>query len=380
MKLCLLIIVNAYAAKSLSWDGNSVDPNCPRFVKAELGLQGFGDQINHYYYYLHMAQLLSATLIVEGFESGFHVGQRYYHMISQFLGLKKDLNISSVNQIYNSTGNLKVIYLSFPELRSIIQRGELSKFPCNVVLRSNIGDCKTQMRRGKENVQASVLWCLTSQVMNNQSCLENNSECTFYDFIEPLLPVLRKYANPRLKCRQMGIGFDNKSDAKNVEDRINVAWHVRQGDICLHCKDQGYYTRMYKLVQQTAKYLTSKTNPNINIVVDIEFAKLKSAIHIPGAKIMGQKPMLETLCRFYTSDIFVTSGSSLSDAVLFAEPFYPVVIEERRKAADLYPHELHRYYMFDPKTNVLVNNAVPLLPVDELQQRFYEIKENTLSI
>jgi hypothetical protein len=116
-------------------------------------------------------------------------------------------------------------------------------------------------------------------------------------------------------------------------EALNVAWHVRTGDITLHTLDKTgrpYYENVANFVSDAL------VGCRVNMVVLTQDRANASAFLekiIPEA----QYPKLnisDTYCAIMSSDLFISMGSSYGDlAAMFSQPYRPVVMQETEKYA-----------------------------------------------
>ncbi len=62
-----------------------------------------------------------------------------------------------------------------------------------------------------------------------------------YNSLKSVIWSLRS-THAREKCFQRKLGFHNSSP------KVNIVWHVRTGDICLHC-EAGFFTELFALLK-----------------------------------------------------------------------------------------------------------------------------------
>jgi hypothetical protein len=185
-----------------------------------------------------------------------------------------------------------------------------------------------------------------------------NTWCDFlpqYDSLKNVIWALRR-GNARRKCLDRGLGFKPSST-------VNIVWHVRVGDICLRCDDSDYYTSLYARMIRTARASLASHQLVFESQGAIDF--LEKHILFKDAIFNTNSTLIDSICRFLTADVLITSGSSLPPFVAaFAPPWSPIVFEERRKEARLQSTMAHHYFKEDAA--VLMEDGVPLLSDDEL--------------
>lgn len=296
---------------------------CPVYLKCNTGGAGLGDQLEHYVYCLFCAKLLNASLLLEGFVRGptFHHGSDQYRDAAQLLGIEFLGG--------NSTG-LPEVYLTMSNVLSLhegTRNGSIAS-SCSIVYRSDIS-----------------------------SCPDVGSWCDFLPFYNSLSSVIwklrRKHATQ--KCFERGLGL-RKSSTK-----VNIVWHARVGDVCLHC-DAGYYTELYTLLLRASPAISSSHQLIFESQGELPFLHRLNLFE--NATFNSNSTILETICNFMTSDVLLTSGSSLSPFVAaFSLPWSPIVLEERRKEATRESKMAHHF--FNSEQAILLEDGRPLKSEEE---------------
>jgi hypothetical protein len=281
------------------------DVGCPIYFLCNTGHEGFGDQLEHYVYCSYCAKLLNATVVLDGFHGGpsHHHGTGEYREVASLLGLGLDFNLN-----WSFVEHLDTVDLSFSQVHSLhdgIVNGSHEQ-ACNILYKSDIQSCP----------ELEIKWC---DFMPTYASLKN------------VLWKLR-HANARQKCFERRLGFELSAE-------VNIIWHVRVGDRCLHCDDPRYFTSLYERITPhifSAHRLVFESQGPVGFLERHE--SFKSAIFYRNATLM------DTVCRFLTSDILITSGSSLPAFVAaFSPPWSPIVLEERRKEASLDSNMAHHF-------------------------------------
>ena len=137
---------------SAEWNPHVINnASCPKFVLASLGGGGIGDQLEHYLYYMYLAKLLDATLVVDGFVSGnnllggLHSGSNEYSWIAEHLfGINMKFNATYVRSVYQPTTiSLKYDDVTAAKTKELTGGPTASSLllPCNNMATSNIYDC-----------------------------------------------------------------------------------------------------------------------------------------------------------------------------------------------------------------------------------------------
>ena len=298
-----------------------------RLFLCNTGIQGLGDQLERYFYCLYIAKLLhihESDLIIHGFSNvqttAGHHGVSEYPLIAAFLGidLHKTLEILK---------DLKHITVTSSEAETLHERlrNKSVDLPCSVYYSSDIMSC------GK--------WCFAYNNFKGK------------EYIRGFLQ--RKGIVAKSNCVQKGYhNFD--------EDVIQIVWHVRQGDICLHCTT-SYQTKLYQQLLPSLKKRNIPWNITFESQGDLSFIKNDPVLN--KSYFIDKSTLVSTICRFLTSNILITSGSSLPTVIAaYSELWNPIIIEEHRKEGG----SLH---YFSPDEAVLVEEGNMLIS----EQEFYQI-------
>jgi hypothetical protein len=311
----------------------TVNQTCPRFFLCNTGSSGLGDQLEHYVYCLYVAKLLGATMIVNGFQQGpaSHHGHGEYRQVADLLGVDFGLTLQGVeaaHQLDRVDLTMPAALLLHAQLANGTQRPT-----CNTLFVSDLDGCPV------------IHWC---------------DAMPKYDSLKATLWFLRRNT-ARNACFDAGLGFPPAV-------AVNMVWHVRTGDICLRCNDVQYYTQLYTRLETV---IGARINLVFESQSEVEFLKrealFKDAVFISDATLM------QTVCRFLTADVLITSGSALSAfTAAFAPPWSPIVIEERRKEAPDRSSSVAHHF-FDDEEAILLEDGQPLLSDFELASLFQSI-------
>jgi hypothetical protein len=312
----------------------TVNQTCPRLFFCNVGTSGLGDQLEHFVYCMYVAKLLGATMIVEGFQRGptSHHGHTEYRQVAELLGIDFGLTLQGVQQTYPGLQRVELNMPQALELHALLANGTQSA-TCNTLFVSDLNGCPV------------INWC------------DAKPE---YDSLKATLWFLRRN-NARSACFDAGLGFPPAV-------AVNMAWHVRTGDICLRCNDVAYYTRLFTKLEAVI-------GARINLVFESqsEVAFLKNEPLFKDAVFVNDGTLMQTVCRFLTADVLITSGSALSAfTAAFAPPWSPIVIEERRKEAPERSSSVAHHF-FDDEEAILLEDGQPLLSDFELASLFQSI-------
>eukprot|EP01035_Chromulina_nebulosa_P023838 gene23838-30931_t len=176
------------------------------------GYGGFGDQFERYAHLLNIARLLKATAVTTFTITG-QVGSHDYIKLARLMNINMDLQNEYTK--YNISHNIS--FRSLDEIKKIhteiiSNNGASPRLPCHSAVRVNMYDC-------------SGTWCsfLLKEIHEVKWILRNNSFASY--------------------CAKNKVGF------KRERGRVNVLWHVRSGDLCIRCKDTGYFDSLLQLIR-----------------------------------------------------------------------------------------------------------------------------------
>ena len=147
-----------------------------------------------------------------------------------------------------------------------------------------------------------------------------------YSALRDVQHLLRQNS-AQAECRRKGLGFP-----RSPPDAVQMVWHVRTGDVCLNCRT-SYYVRLFRSLKAALGggrkvQLTFESQH----VLQFPDGRLQDAPEFAGASFRVNASLKETVCRFLTTDVLATTGSSLPAMVVaFAPPWRPIVVEERIK-------------------------------------------------
>ena len=180
---------------------------------------------------------------------------------------------------------------------------------------------------------------------------------------------------PRQLCYEKKIGF------KPIQDRnyLNLAWHVRKGDVTLHASDEKYYTRILARVLEGISMTWNDIGGKIRVrfVSEDDIPNVEKAI--PYAEYQHGLTLLEDVCTLLTSDILITDGSSLAYVAAFGSYDRPLLIEERRKEMNIHMEEgkfvsgkmkgARQEHLFSENSAILLDDGFPRGSTEEMHYR-----------
>lgn len=332
------------------WDPWVVpDENCPIFVAAVTGDAGLGDQLETYIFSLSMAKLLNATLLVDGFApeptTPFgkvmvkHKGREEYPSIVEMLGIRITEHFHEASSYFiKPLRHRRITVREVLDIKERIeQSGNRTRY-CNSVIFPNSFSCGGRCVYTNMSQALNMTWS--------------------HHLLKHVEPELRNN-NASEVCKQ---GRPSK--------KVNLVWHVRSGDICLKCKNATYYSSLISMIQHAAGI--SSKQLQVTFVTQEPVKMLETAF--PRAAFHTGTSMISSVCDIISSDIFVTTGSSLAVVAAFA-PQPPIILEERRKEAkrtDL--GRLHHIFPQDDPHVITMEDGVPTIPLRALREKLKSLK------
>lgn len=191
----------------------------------------------------------------------------------------------------------------------------------------------------------AVLPCRVIYTSDINSC---HGWCTHhvprYDALANVQGMLHGRGHMRQRCRAAGLGFLPPEPGGAVQ----AVWHIRTGDTCIECSS-SYYRRTWKPIRdmlggRRVKLTFESQHPLVCVNGKgpwCDNIKWPMKLMFKKATFSHNSTLHETVCRFLTADILLMTGSSLPAMVsAFADPWEPIVIEERRKGPS-WPGHMH---------------------------------------
>jgi hypothetical protein len=138
--------------------------------------------------------------------------------------------------------------------------------------------------------------------------------------------------------------------------------------------DINYFSTMLK----NLLFVLSANESDIGKKVHIAFESQHSVTFleklIPNAKFNVGRDIMDTVCSFLTSDIFISSGSTFALVLAFAPRNKPIIFEELRKEKIL--DEIRRenkgfkqHHIFRADDAILLRRGQPLLQLEEVKDK-----------
>ena len=289
-----------------NWDSVLVvNKTCPRFLYIDTRHEGLGDQLECLFVGLSLAyknRNASITMVVEdtfGHTSN-HLKEGYRDIFHNVLGIpRKLLNITTVRQLYH------------PKEIGIGYHDEYGEY-----------------LNGKRNLDVSLACDTLISVDVYDSC---HGWCPFHwseEMQRILKPLLRTTLFHTPTCF-------NSIQPPLLPHVINVVWHVRSGDICLHCADSD--DQYYRKVQSFLSLVLAGL-PHQSIVVHLPtFSHRIPSLFksVSNVTLFASENVTHAVCNFLNADILIATGSSFPALVSWFTPHYrPLIFEEQRNAAN----------------------------------------------
>jgi len=301
---------------------------CPRAFYARISKEGIGDQIERYTYASYIAFLLDAQLVNANVRNSHRHKESYqYKSVAKFLGIYSNISLSNIFVNVSSATRRSVTHAK------ALQMQQSNKKPCNVIYESSITSCGGR-------------WCSwTFEYLGMEAMAERFQE-----------------NNSPQKCLGSGLGFEKR------RNKLDILFHVRKGDACLHCDDVDYFKRVYTILKNTTKTFQ---HLEFNLVFESERPIPFLNNTFPDSRhYVGEANLLNTVCRMLTSDILVAGGSSFPPMIaMFASKRATIVFEDSRKESHTAPagHVLRNHF-FRKWAAILMENGNLLLPVSTAKE------------
>lgn len=281
---------------------------------------------------MNIAKILEATIVFD--DSEFytpcgHNNSEYLSIITDILGVNLSLTTSLFRKIHGSYSPRDILFNEVQSLKNDVQSGK-TQLQCNTVFHSDIQSCNGR-------------WCPTEST---------------YPFVENVKWELKNNHASEM-CIKKNYGFI-------PSNAINIMWHIRNGDICLHCNDIKYMRKVYGRILQILDFSDSDVGSKVNFFVTASTELTEYENEFPNFNFSTEKtPLLQTICRILTSDIFINSGSSIVVAGAFSPRGYPLIIEEERK--NLHGEIFKQHHIFTENDAVLMVNGDFTSPFPEVK-------------
>jgi hypothetical protein len=316
------------------WSPVEVNISCPIVVTTPIGNQGLGDQLEHYFFGLHCAKLIRGTFVMQNpvfhTTTAKHIGGDSY----------EDYNFSSF---------FELPHLDPEGLNQLIPKVDLTG------INIKYSDILTNVNQG------IPFRCNSNYLVSLRSCWPNedntpHDSCHFLHSYYGNQDVYKlvQNSNVRQKC------FDAKLGLSNHPNLVQIIWHLRTGDICLHCDPKFYQSGILPLLKRISQALQGYVNFKVSFLTqDATYAELIPILKQHGHHVLVGTPLMDSICTMLTSDILITSGSSFPATIaMFALPWQPVVLEELRKEVE---GNFTSGYFLPPENTIHLVQGVPVM-------------------
>lgn len=300
--------------------------DCPRFLLTDIGHQGLGDQLDHYFYGLYWSTKLKIDLLARlsrGNNSHESKPGGHVQILKTILGIKGLSYDWSIDTLQRQIP-LRFIHYNYQQLENI---KSITSIPCGTIITAQIDGC------GKTGDK----WCW----LNYQ---------THYSKI---IWQLRSH-HSKENCIALNLGFSIPETHTRI---LNIIIHLRNGDICLHCS-LDYFRKILKIVEEVLPATQKKA-----LFIDAAFEmpdEIRQFLWDNDVNTFIGSSLSDTVCRFLTADILISTGSSFPVTVsMFGLPWTPIVIEEEDKFGN------NRYH-YSADSALLMKNGERVSSYDDL--------------
>lgn len=134
-----------------------------------------------------------------------------------------------------------------------------------------------------------------------------------------------------------------------MRNKHNVLWHIRTGDICLHCDNQQYYENIHSFLLPvvemvpTRYILMHQNDPHINeLFMFIKRNQTTTNLEILLYMETDSQRVIQTIVE---CDIVISSGSSFVNNILwFTMLHQPVILQPVIKEVSISPNNAKVFY------------------------------------
>lgn len=289
-----------------------------------------GDELEHFIYFLNIAKLMEATIIVIGglanASSSGHLGKSQYPNMANFLGIELRYNMTFVEENFKPLRRFSMSFDEIIRFRKQLEKGSAT-LQCGSIISSDIYSCKGQ-------------WC--PMVRSD------------FDFMQNIASIIQR-KSVRDICIQQRNGFYECD--RNV---VNIVWHVRRGDINIH-EDMSYYDTVANNLLRSLSAERNDLGNRIRLHFELQQPDQQLEKLFPNATSFVDEDIFKSVCRFLTTDIFISSGSSFAIVLAFSKSSKPIIFDEVRKEITLFNASVARTHLFSSHRAVLLVNGKPLL-------------------
>jgi hypothetical protein len=290
-----------YASNSItSWNELiAINTTCPRFLVVNMVNEGLGDMLSRLIAGVAVAINLKATLVFyhEFWRFSNHLESGYGNIFETELGIPF-LEVKLLKNIEQSYKPFIIPGRIQPDMGIYSPSNYFDKHPCN------------------------------SLVHMSYSCFGPADWCTWYissnvQYIsKPIIDdSIRRIANHPL------VEPLNRSV-------LNIIWHMRTGDICLHCTNASKFERVHRFIETLlGPELANRTRTIVVHKADDRIPELFK--NIPNVFMYTNKDERNAIRLFRQTDILITTGSTFPNSVALFTPLHrPVVFQTLDKDAE----------------------------------------------
>ena len=285
-------------------------PSCPVYVATKDGGNGVGDQLTRYFMAFAVAAQLGGTALVDGSwgvapHHAVNSADEYSAAVRDVLGVRAQ-QVSSVRAAEHPAERT-----CSPHAAAAIA-AEACKQHTRVLLTLDPESCP-QFHRSWHRffMQPPIRWCPT----------------------HPAVPGLDHIGwQLRAHAAAQSVVFSVKTLRFFEPGKMNIAIHVRNGDICVSCGERAEFSYETLLGELGA----ALQGCALRLVFFAQDPLPWVHTRWPGAVVVGfaNATVSDVARHFLAANVLITGGSSFATSIAaFAQPFHPVVLEALTKEA-----------------------------------------------
>lgn len=295
---------NSSLSAMTSWvDLITVDAACPRFLVVNMVDEGMGDMIARLLMGMAVAVNLKATLVFyhEFWRYSNHLESGYGNIFETELGIPF-LEVKLFKFIEHTYKPFIVPGKINADFGIYSQQNYFDKYQCNSLVHLSTG------------------------------CFGPGNWCTWYigSNIQMLTKPVVDDSIRRIPSHPLIEPLDRKV--------LNIVWHMRTGDICLHCTNASKFEKVHKFIESVlGPDLANRTRTIVVHMADKRIPELFK--NIPNTIMYTNREERNAIRLFRQTDILVTTGSSFPNSVSIFTPLHrPVVFQTLDKDAETAEH------------------------------------------
>lgn len=295
---------SASVSAMTSWvDLIAVNAACPRFLVVNVVDEGMGDMITRLLMGVAVAVNLKATLVFyhEFWRYSNHLESGYGNIFETELGIPF-LEVKLYKFIEHTYKPFIIPGHVHADFGIYSQRNYFDKYPCN----SLVHLAATCYGPGDW-----CSWYISSNLQSLTKAVVDDSirRIPSYPLVEPL------------------------------DQRVlNIVWHMRTGDVCLHCTNASKFEKVHKFIESIlGPALANRTRTIVVHMADKRIPELFK--NIPNAIMYTNREERNAIRLFRQTDILVTTGSSFPNSVSVFTPLHrPIIFQTLDKDAETADH------------------------------------------